>query len=488
MAQVGKTHLAVNLAVELVRRGHQVGLYHELESLSPIDELLVLRPPEVMHRRAGDSIAGGAVACRGYQGVDILACETPLHQWPDVPRLCLTQCIDSMDVQEGYDDFLIDTSGMAPQTLLACCRASARVMLVVTTEPRSQAEAFALLRVLQLNGFDGELRLLINRVTSMAAAAETGRAFSRQVQQHLGYDLPSPDILLDDNRVSMAQRSRQAFSSLFPESRATGCVVAVAATLVDQPAAAAETQTLAGFWRRFLEVVRAPVCLAGNTLLETQQTGKPSREEVLPEVAEEPACEMKLLQFDGDFTALHELLARIPALLQSLGAGVSDLVEALDAADTAACSPAGHRQENRQLAMLAISLLRTALAAGPVARQVQLEVEECQVSGADPDWLQAGHYLKYVFRIAAGDAVLAALESLLVDVPGMKSGDESAGELLREILTPAHDGSLSVVRTPQDGVRIQIWIPVAAESSASVAGDLSRHAETETAGISKLLH
>ena len=39
---MGKTHLAINLALELTRRGRRAAVYHELETVAPIDAVLSL--------------------------------------------------------------------------------------------------------------------------------------------------------------------------------------------------------------------------------------------------------------------------------------------------------------------------------------------------------------------------------------------------------------------------------------------------------------
>ena len=300
LAQVGKTHLAVNLALELVRRGRRVGLYHELHSAAPIDALLTLQQAAPPRRRATDSVCTDQVSRRGYLGIDILACELPLQQLAQFPADQLARCIESMDAEDGYDDFLLDTSGMEPHALLACCAASALVILVVTPDPHSQAEAFALLRVLQLNGFDGELRLLVNRVSQAVDAEEIRQRLGSQVQQHLGIELPLLGVLLEDRHIGRAQQSRQAFSALFPNSEAAGSVVVLADTLGEFQADNTAAATLMEFWGDFLERVRAPVQLAGKIQLETLAAAGELSDQLPVAVAPEQGGGMGLLRFDGD--------------------------------------------------------------------------------------------------------------------------------------------------------------------------------------------
>jgi len=454
LEQVGKTHLAVNLALEMVRRGRRVGLYHELQCAAPVDALLALQQA-APRRRASDRVSTDKVTRRGYLGIDILGCELPLQQLALLPANQLERCIESMDAEDGYDDFLIDTSGMEPHALLACCVASALVILVVTADPRSQAEAFALLRVLQLNGFGGELHLLVNRVPDADAALEIQQRLGSRVQRHLGIELPLLGTLVEDRHIDMAQQSRQAFTSLFPDSAAAGSVVVLADALDELP----DGGTLAEFWSNFLERVRAPVQLAGDIQLETLAAAG-TLTEPLPDVgmAEQPNG-MGLLRFEGNLRGLGTALEQAPLSLQTLAADVRGFAASLEAATTVPAGGFVTPVENAALPEIAAVLLRAAGADDRDAARVQLQVDECRVNGADAAWLLAGHYLRFVFRVSGGEGLPEQLLQLLAGVPVTRQETGVPGEQVWEMLSPAHDGCLHVIAAPGAGVRIQVWLP-----------------------------
>jgi len=457
LEQVGKTHLAINLALEMVRRGHRVGLYHELQCTSPVEALLALQQA-APRRRASDRVSTDRVTRRGYLGIDILGCELPLQQLALLPASQLERCIESMDAEDGYDDFLIDTSGMEPHALLACCSASALVILVVTADSHSQAEAFALLRVLQLNGFGGEVRLLVNRVPRAAEAGEISQRLGSRVQQHLGIELPLLGTLVEDRKVGLAQQSRQAFTSLFPDSEATGCVVVLADALDEIPC----SSTLAAFWSDFLERVRAPVQLAGDIQLETLAAAG-TLPEPLADVTETGQGEgMGLLRLEGNLRGLGAALEQAPLSLQTLAADVSGFAASLEAATSVPAGGLAARPENASMPGIAAVLLRAADADGSDAALVQLQVDECRVNGADAAWLRAGRYLRFVFRLPGAEDQPEALLSLLDGVPvtGQESG--MPGEQVWEMLSPDRDGCLHVIAAPGTGVRIQVWLPAEA--------------------------
>jgi flagellar biosynthesis protein FlhG len=286
LVQVGKTHLAINLALELVRRGHFAGVFHDPGQRSAVDELLDLSRSAGSPRRADDNEACGIMR-RGYQGLDVLSCEIPVGEWTDLDADQRARCTGNLDVPEGYDDFLIDTSGMDAHALLACCKAAAVVILLVTPEPRSQAESFALLRVLQLNGFSGELYLVINKSSYPVDSQDIYNDFSRLVKDRLGLDITFLGAVPEDRRVETAQQHRQAFSSLCPDSASARAVYAMVDALQAVPAdIVAGPQTLPAFLDALLDVMQAPVSLPGGAVLEELSGAVLQADKPLPEAGE----------------------------------------------------------------------------------------------------------------------------------------------------------------------------------------------------------
>ena len=267
IAGLGKTHFAINLSLELVRRGRLVGLFHIIDGASAVDHFIDIQP--LVERRHQDASAQDAhhVITRGYLGMDIVTCTIPLSEWATTADELLLQCVQDMDVEEGYDDFIIDTSCMSAREQVAACLASSLVVLLVTPEARSQTEAFGLLRVLQLNGFAGDLRLLVNRVPGTREAQAIHAGFNRETRQHLDMVIRSPWVIGEDDSVSRAERYRQAFSAVFPDAAATAGIVQIVDALGIQPEGE-DAPLLSDWWDAFIEYLRTPIQLPGEAWLD----------------------------------------------------------------------------------------------------------------------------------------------------------------------------------------------------------------------------
>jgi len=465
LAQVGKTHLAVNLALELVRRGRFAGVFHNQGQRTDVSALLELQSLLDPQDEEND---GRSVSRQGYQGIDVLGCEWSAGEWAQGDDSPLSQCVGNLDVQEGYDDFLIDTSGMDARTQFACCRVAEIILLVVTPQSCSQVAAFALLRVLVLNGYSGKVYLLVNRSEYAIDSKEIYDDFSRLLKGSLDLESVFLGCVPEDRHVLLAQQYRQAFSSLFPDSEATAGIVAIADVLDDIATPEAVQQSLAIFLDRMFAVMQTPVCLPGGVQLDDEKIALVSADS-LPATEREQDGDLSLLQYAGDVPGLWQFLELLPLALQSLGADLGELVtQHGDDSDTAG-------QPATVVSLLA-ALLGTFRRALP-GLSVELEVTDTFVTGQQPCWLQVGRYLKYVFQLPPGrlpDSVVA----LLMKLPNIDKHNGAEGEEVYEVLSPAHNSCLRVVSSAGTGQRIQVWLPVvgrdvlaaAAEQGMRVAG------------------
>jgi len=459
LARVGKTHLALNLALEMVRRGRQAAVFNQTSSRSSIDDLLALPQTAILQRRSTDR--GDSLVRRGYQGIDILSSGIPLPRWNSAPQQAVKKIIADIDCAEGYDDFLVDTSGMEPHTLLACYRASPLVILVMTPDSRSRSETFALLRILHLNGFEGELRLLINQVEQPADADELHSGLNRQLKEHLGLDVPLLGVLLNDVHVRRAERSRQAFSSLFPDARVSSQIVVIADAIdTARPLPAADQEGLTAYWNAFREILAVPVSLPGGVFLEAPDYTDEVAE-LPPQQTRESGKEVMLLQLDSSFHEFSDTLDSLPGLLHATADDVSNLHRLLEAADDSGMPDDVYEtHDSGALLRLAVALIREIEQLVMPVQMLQLQVNENRVRGADPDWLQTGCYLKYIFRFPEQEDVLLRIRSVLAGVPGFRQEAGQEGETVWEMVVADRSGCMNIIHAPDEGIRVQVWLPL----------------------------
>ncbi|MEZ5541911.1 MAG: hypothetical protein R3F42_07695 [Pseudomonadota bacterium] len=466
-AQAGKTQLALNLALELVRRGHQTGVFQDIQAARMLDEQLDLHHHVIPQRRVTDQPAGDVLRS-GYQGVDFLSCRLPLTAWAAADAERLKSCIHDMDTHDGYDDLLVDTSAMAPATVLACCLAAGVVVVMVTPDLQSQAEAFALIRILRLNGFDGELRLVVNQVRDEQQAAEVRERLNTQVRHHLGVEIPLLSSLAADRYVAMALRSRQAVSSVYPDSALALAVVGIADALGTLGNRTRSTrQTVTRFWKTFLDKIRVPVQLPGHLTLTDLPEPGPGASATRAMVP----VETGLVQFDGSLALLCDTLVSLPRTLGVLAQDMQELVAALAGTQTLRVVPDRAACSERECLQLAAAILNGVCASATQREQVHLQVTECHQEADTPNWLHNGDYMRFSFLIGTQGNLLDRLQTVFsrLRLPPLPGQVEENG-VLWERINPTRNVSLGISVTLPDELRMVLWVP--AHRVAAAAADV----------------
>lgn len=470
--QTGKSHLAVNLAFEYIRRGRLVGLYHELAADSPIEDIVSLKTPDPRQRRDGDERP--VVICRGYQGVDIVSCTSPLSDTGPNDAERLAHAFAALEVNESYDDFIVDTSSMPPHAVLACCLASELVTVLITPDPASQAGAFALLRVLKLNGYEGVVCVLTNKVRYEADAAEIRRAFVDEVANTLHIRVHELGLLLDDSHVRLAQGAGQAVTSCFPDSGYSDSLLVVADSIDElREQGSLPAGALEAFVNRFAVFAGNAYRLPGAAVLEPESPPRQQRpgEAVAVEQDAPSGLPVSLLQFDGELGELYEALRELPVPLGTLAADIGSLGERLSASRDDYQPHEIARCLERGLLQQAAVMLVKAIEPGELdLHHVRFRVRVKNLQATDPDWLVQGRYLRYEFLLLdMGDAV-AGMQSLLDALPHGSNDRGVRGNTVYAWLNPSRNGCLSVIVEADKGVRIQVW-SVADRRGGRRAGD-----------------
>jgi len=461
LPRAGKTHLGINLALELVRRGRRAGLYHDVKALDSINILLNIP----LHGTTPHSVSKHAVnnelVARGYQGIDLLFCKSPLENWHGFDNKRLGELLAEFTACYDCDDYFIDTSCMTPRETVACCKAADRVMLVITPDSQSQAEAYALLKILQLNDVSLPVLLVINKLEKSADVGSSIHArFSGIVKEYLGLETGFLGTVTEDQSIGMAEGCRQAFTSVFPESEASADIVSIADRLEKQPPSGAfGGRPLAGYMKHLAGIMGNPVKLAGGAVLADR--------EVPPAAAPPPGGhvegtrnekEMSLLQFDGLLADIEEAMAPVPGRLQLLASELQTLFECLATADQAPFSVEKDRPLDldliRELIVALLAVIRTSARPG---NRVHFQVDAHCVNGEGEGWLGAGHYLRHSLLVCDQKKAARDIRVLLDRVPGIGKIKAQDGEYVYEGLSPSRDACLNVLYNRRGELNIHFW-------------------------------
>jgi len=275
---VGKTNISVNLALHLATLGYRTCLFDADLGLANVNILLGLYPEYnlddviLYHRDLKD------VIIRNYKGIDIIPGSSGVERIANLQADQIEQLIQSFSKLDGYNFFLFDTSSGLSRNVISFCLASSEVIVVIAPEVTSLTDAYALLKILCLNGFRGSVRIVVNQCKSASIARHAYTKFKETVKKYLPIDVVPLGIIVQDPKVEEAVKEQQAFVLLYPESNASKCIKSIAKRLIDDQPEDLEPSGTLLFWTKYCELITSPLKLTAKKKKKKEIVGEPSRQ------------------------------------------------------------------------------------------------------------------------------------------------------------------------------------------------------------------
>ena len=275
----GKTSISVNLALHLATLGYRTCLFDADLGLANVNVLLGLYPEHnledviLYHHKIEDIII------RDYKRIDIIPGSSGVERIANLEADQVEHLIESFSELQGYDFLLFDTSAGVSRDVISFCLASSEVIVVITPELTSLTDAYALLKILCLNGFKGSVKIVVNRCKNTSMARQAYTKFKETVKKYLPIDVVPLGIIVQDPKVEESVREQQAFVLLYPESNAAKCIKTIAKCLMENQAQVIEASSMTSFWTKCLQLIKGPLNLTDPQKRKKGIQPKPSTRE-----------------------------------------------------------------------------------------------------------------------------------------------------------------------------------------------------------------
>ena len=250
---VGKTNVVANLAIALQRRGKRVVVIDADLGLANLDTLLGLNPRATLRQVLRGECSIKDVLVEGPAGIRIVPASSgyeDLTQLSDGQRLTLLEQVDSLD--GDFDVLLIDTGAGISNNVTFFATAAQETLVVVTPEPTSLTDAYALIKVLATRYAEDTFAVLVNMARSEFEARKTFTQLTRVTERFLQVSLRFAGYVPWDSEVPEAVRRQQPVIDMAPATPATRAIEGLAERLCAAPAQARAKGGLQFFFRRLL--------------------------------------------------------------------------------------------------------------------------------------------------------------------------------------------------------------------------------------------
>lgn len=234
---VGKTNSVVNLAVALAETGKKVMLLDADLGLGNLDVLLGLAPKYNLGHLLRGEKAIGDILVEGPAGIKILPASSGVQELTNLSleqRLALRSHLESIGAD--IDVLIIDTGAGISNNVLFFNMAAHEIVVVVTPEPTSITDAYALMKVLCKRHGERKFKLLVNTARSRKEAMEVYRKLSLVAERFLNISVDYLGCVLNDENVLRSVLRQKAVMELYPDTAASLCFKEIADAIWDFPA------------------------------------------------------------------------------------------------------------------------------------------------------------------------------------------------------------------------------------------------------------
>ena len=202
---VGKTNIAVNLACRLGEKARVILLDADL-GLANVDVLLGVTPPHELSQLFSDGVRLEDILFPTPYGFSILPTASGLENIVELSTGQKLELLNAMDsIADSTDYLIVDTGAGINTNVLYFCMAARQRLLVVTPEPTSLTDAYALIKVLHIKHGIDTFRVCINMAPDVKTAKQIfGRLCDACDQFLTGVSLDLSGIIPFDAEVRRA--------------------------------------------------------------------------------------------------------------------------------------------------------------------------------------------------------------------------------------------------------------------------------------------
>ncbi len=255
---VGKSNMAVNLALCLRRQGKRVVILDADFGLANIEVMFGVIPKYTMADLMFEGRAIKDIITEGPEGVNFISGGSGIANLSNVGNTEIQRVVSELWVLEDMTDIvIIDTgAGIAPG-VLEFLAASPEILLVTTPEPTSITDAYALIKALNLHpGFRREetkIGLIANKVMSSGEGDNLYDKLNSVIKRFLDINLEWLGCIPQYNCVSKAVMKQKPVCLMYPNSAAAKAYEQMANKIMNNTSAEKLPKTgIVGFFSRML--------------------------------------------------------------------------------------------------------------------------------------------------------------------------------------------------------------------------------------------
>lgn len=222
---VGKTSLTANMALTLADRGNRVLILDGDMGMANVDLFFGVKPQGTLHDLLTESKSIHEILTPLSKNIDLVSGGSGFAELNRLNRFERKAIVDAvMDLEYRYDFLLIDTSPGLSDNVLYLNAAAETMVLVLTPDPASMTDSYALMKVLHQEYKRNRFTVLCNQVRDESEGLSLYSRFSDVANRFLNVGLDYLGAVPMDASLRRATQLQRLILRHDPSSVSAGAI------------------------------------------------------------------------------------------------------------------------------------------------------------------------------------------------------------------------------------------------------------------------
>lgn len=251
---VGKSTLALNIALGLCHRDKKVILMDADLGLANIDIMLGLLPKYNLHHVIQGKKGLKEIIITGPGGLSIIPGGSGITELANLGENNLKKLLVELGKLDGeYDYMMIDTGAGLSNNITSFLLSADDVIFVTTPEPTSMTDAYGMVKAITRKSTDKTLYLVVNKVVDNIEGVLVAEKFKLVCEKFLNLPIDVLGHVVDEPLIGESIRRQRAFIEAFPRSQAAKNINSITNNLISSNNKSAPQDTNSGGIKRFFK-------------------------------------------------------------------------------------------------------------------------------------------------------------------------------------------------------------------------------------------
>ena len=252
---VGKTNFTVNLGIALAKLGKKVTIIDADLGLANVDVLFGIVTKFNLSNVIKGEIAVQESIVKGPYDINIISGGSGIMDLIDLDMNQLEKLIHTLSYFNTISDYiLIDTGAGLSKSVLSFVDAASDVILVITPDPTSITDAYALIKNIA-NDDQKKIKLIINRVESNEEGDEVYNKLDQAVTKFLSRELENLGYIFEDSNLKKAIRKQIPLLEAYPRAIASKGIENIAYNLDNNNRYTKNTHSFKSFLNKLINKI-----------------------------------------------------------------------------------------------------------------------------------------------------------------------------------------------------------------------------------------